>query len=182
MITDNQNKKAIMRTLKKLIYVTGIVLFFASISVQAQESSGAAIAKKVGVYVFPANNQDQAQQDKDESDCYTWAVQQSGFDPINPTHVEAQQVEKGPDGTGIRGAAGGAAAGAAIGAICGDAGKGAAVGAITGGLAGRRSRKVSQQAEQGTADQQAAQQNQAMVDNFKKAFSACLEGKGYTVK
>ncbi len=171
-----------MKTLKKLIYVTGILLFFAGQSVQSQESSGAAVAKKVGVYIFPANNQDQAQQDKDESDCYTWAVQQSGYDPINPTKVEAQQIQTGPDGTAIRGAAGGAAAGAAIGAICGDAGKGAAVGAVAGALRGRRSRIVGQHVEQGAANEQASQQNQTMVDNFKKAFSACLEGKGYTVK
>jgi hypothetical protein len=169
---------------KKWFFVAGLILLFASHAYQleAQESPGASVAKKVDVYVFPAKGQDQAQQDKDESDCYKWAVQQSGYDPINPTTVEAQQVQKGPDGTAIVGAAGGAAAGAAIGAICGDAGKGAAVGAVTGALRGRRARVVGQHMEQGAANQEAAQQNQAMEDNFKKAYSACLEGKGYTVK
>lgn len=173
-----------MKTLKILFCLSGFLLFITSHSfhLQAQDSPGASVAKKVGVYVFPANNQTQEQQDKDESDCYTWAVQQSGYDPINPTKVEAQQVQTGPDGAAIRGAAGGAAVGAAIGAIAGDAGKGAAIGAVGGALRGRRSRIVGQQMEQGAANQQAAQQNQAMVDNFKKAFSACLEGKGYTVK
>jgi hypothetical protein len=37
-------------------------------------------------------------------------------------------------------------------------------------------------AEQGAADNAASQQNANFVDGFKKAFSACLEGKGYTVK
>jgi hypothetical protein len=36
-------------------------------------------------------------------------------------------------------------------------------------------------AEQGQANQQATQANQNLVDGFKKAYSACLQGKGYTV-
>ena len=70
----------------------------------------------------------------------------------------------------------------AIGAIAGDAGKGAAIGAVAGGLAGRRAGKQAQA--------QANQQSQADVVNtqneikntFIKGFSACLEGKGYTIK
>jgi len=31
-------------------------------------------------------------------------------------------------------------------------------------------------------NQAAAQQQTAMSDSFKKAFTVCLEGKGYTVK
>jgi hypothetical protein len=36
--------------------------------------------------------------------------------------------------------------------------------------------------EQGQANQQAAQTNANLVDGFVKAYTACLEGKGYTVK
>jgi len=43
--------------------------------VSAQNQSlGAAVTAKVGMYVFPAKGQDSTQQNKDESDCYTWAV------------------------------------------------------------------------------------------------------------
>ena len=94
--------------------------------VSAQNQSlGAAVTAKGGMYVFPAKGQDSTQQNKDESDCYTWAVQQSGVDPLNPLKVEAAQVPTGPDDDAVGGAARGAAGGAAIGAICGDAGKGA---------------------------------------------------------
>jgi len=167
---------------QNIIIITSLVFFFTGMLGQGYaQSTGAAVAKKVGVYVFPANNQTQDQQNKDESDCYTWAVQQSGYDPINPTTVQAQQVDQGPDGSGVRGAAGGAAVGAAIGAIAGDAGKGAAIGAVSGAVVGHRRGRMGQAAEQGQANASAAQQNANLVDGFKKAFSACLEGKGYTV-
>ncbi len=170
-----------MNTRKILMAFSILIMSIYGIESYAQ-STGAAVAKKVGVYVFPAKSQTAEQQDKDESDCYTWAVQQSGYDPINPTTVQAQQVERGPDGSAIRGSAGGAAAGAAIGAICGDAGKGAAIGAVSGAIMGRRRGRMAQSMEQGAANADAAQQNQNLVEGFKKAFSACLEGKGYTVK
>src|SRR5690606_7678846 len=111
----------------------------------------ASFAKSLGIYVFPAKDQDQATQDKDDADCYKWAVEQSGIDPLNPPKVEAAQVDTAPDGTAIAGAARGAAAGVAIGAIAGDAGKGAAIGAVAGGLAGSRA-KVVGKAEQSGID------------------------------
>ena len=48
----------------------------------------------------------------------------------------------------------------------------------------RRNRAASQQAAQQAEAQgaQAQQATQQQMDNFKKAFSVCLEGKGYTVK
>ena len=71
---------------------------------------------------------------------------------------------------------------AAIGAIAGDAGKGAAIGAVAGGLRGRRAKVVGDEMEQQQNDAAAAAQEKEMMDNFKKAFTACMEGKGYTVK
>jgi len=169
--------------MKKLILLCGLAVIFLSIPLMnIAQTTGDAINKKVGLYVFPSKNQTAEQQEQDESDCYTWAVQQSGYDPINPTKVQAQQVQQGPDGSAVRGAAGGAAVGAAIGAVCGDAGKGAAIGAIGGAVMGHRRGRMQQASEQQQANQQAAQENQNLVDGFKKAYTACLEGKGYTVK
>jgi len=82
---------------------------------------------------------------------------------------------------GARGAAKGAAAGALIGAVAGDAGKGAAIGATTGGIAGgRRSRKQKEQQQAQVQDATAKQQS-AMA-TYQRAYTACLEGRGYTVK
>ena len=96
--------------------------------------------------------------------------------------MTAAPVDKSADGTAVVGAAKGAAAGAAIGAIAGDAGKGAAIGAVAGGLGGRRAKKAGD-AQEAQKNQQAANQHNAdMLNGFKKAFTVCLEGKGYTVK
>jgi len=151
---------------------------------EAQDTTnlGDALLSKLNIYVFPAQGQTKEQQEKDVSECYQWAVQQSGVDPLNPPKVEAQQVEGGPDGSAVVGAAGGAAVGAAIGAIAGDAGKGAAIGAVAGGVRGRRASRAGQAQQQQAANQGAADKEQELLNNFKKAFSACLEGKGYTVK
>lgn len=158
------------------------ILFFCLTTISFAQSAGEAVAKKVGVYVFPTKNQSPEQQAKDQSECYTWAVQQSGFDPINPTKVQAKQVQQGPDGTAVVGSAGGAAVGVAIGAIAGDAGKGAAIGAVSGAVMGRRRGNMERANAQKQANNQAAQANYNLEDGFKKAFSACLEAKDYTVK
>lgn len=169
--------------MKNLTTKLFMAIIFIGITVSTTgQTTGDAINKKVGLYVFPANNQTADQQAKDESDCYTWAVQQSGYDPINPTTVQAQQVDQGPDGSAVKGAAGGAAVGAAIGAISGDAGKGAAYGAAAGAVAGHHRSKVQKSQQQQQNNAQAQQTNQNLVDGFTKAYSACLEGKKYTVK
>jgi hypothetical protein len=172
----------IMINQKSIIKVSLVIFCFGLLNNLFAQSAGESVAKKVGVYVFPANEQTADQQSKDESYCYTWAVQQSGYDPINPTEVQAAQVKKGPDGSAVIGSAKGAAVGAAIGAISGDAGHGAAIGAIGGAVMGHRRGRMAKAAEQGAVNNEAAQQNANLVDGFKKAFSACLEGKGYTVK
>jgi hypothetical protein len=140
------------------------------------------ISHKLGLYVFPSKNQSQSKQKSDEFECYKWASEQSGIDPLNMPQVKAAPVQTGPDGSAVKGAAKGAAVGVAIGAISGDAGKGAAIGAVAGGAGGIRQKRVGQQHQQQQAQADAAAQEQAIKDSFTKAFSACIEGKGYTTK
>ena len=146
------------------------------------DAPAAGMAKGLGLYVFPSEDQDRQTQDADELACYAWAKEQTGIDPINPPEVTAEQVDRSADGTAVRGAARGAAAGAAIGAIAGDAGKGAAIGATAGAMRGRRAKVVGDEMEQQQNNQAAAATEKELMDSFKKAFSACMEGKGYTVK
>lgn len=159
------------------------VLIFAAVNAKAQSSSSTAqfLSSKLGLYVFPANDQTKEQQEKDEYDCYKWAVEQSGVDPLNLPQIEAEKVETGPDGGAVRGAAGGAAAGAAIGAIAGDAGKGAAIGATAGGIRGLRGSAARQHNAQNQAEADAKDKEQELMDNFIRAFTVSLEGKGYKV-
>ena len=148
---------------------------------QAQHPVGQSpAAAKLGAYVYPKNNQGAAQQQKDETECYTWAKQQTGIDPDAPAPApqQAQQAKGG----GAKGAAGGAAGGAAIGAIAGDAGEGAAIGATAGAVRGRRQqKKANKQAEQQAQQQSSAQQQEALA-KVKSAFSSCIDARGYSVK
>ena len=139
--------------------------------------------------VYPAKGQSQKQMEKDKFECYSWAKQQSGFDPMQtPAPAPAPPPPGSSAGGVVRGGAGGAALGAAVGGIAGGwsgAGKGAAIGALTGGVFGglrSQSRNYqSAQAQQQLAAQQSAQYRQKR-DAYNRANSVCLEAKGYAVK
>lgn len=166
--------------MKRIFTILLMCTIFTGISI-AQDQT-ATISSGLGLYVFPSNDQDAATQENDEIACYKWAKEQTGVDPINPPQIEAENVDTGADGTAVRSAARGAAAGAAIGAIAGDAGKGAAIGATAGGMRGIGAKRHGDAAAQQQAQAEADAQEKALMDNFKKAYSACMEGKGYTVK
>jgi len=140
------------------------------------------ISSGLKLYVYPSKNQTKQKQKEDEFECYKWAVEQSGIDPLNLPKVQAPPAETGPTGGAVVGAAKGAAVGVAIGAIAGDAGKGAAIGAVAGGVAGRRQGKQAQAQQNQQSQATASKTEQEMKDSFKKAFSVCIEGKGYTIK
>ncbi|MGB5404350.1 MAG: glycine zipper family protein [Robiginitalea sp.] len=166
-----------MRTIT-IICIGIIIGFGVTQKTHAQDN----LASGFGLYVFPSNDQSTEQQDADEMACYRWAKEQSGVDPLNPPEVVAAEVDRSADGTAVRGAARGAAAGAAIGAIAGDAGQGAAIGAVVGGIRGRRTKVVGDERQQQANNAAASSASTEMMNNFKNAFSACMEGKGYTVK
>ncbi len=180
--------------MKRQIFISIIVLMFAPI-LWAQES-GKTLASTLEVYVFPSDGQEAGQQSKDESECYGWATTNTGSDPFDlqkqsveqeqETQEQVAQAQQSTQGAGARGALRGAAAGALIGEVSGgDAGDSAAIGAAVGAVhARRRGRAASSQAQE-QATQQGESQQQAtadQVDNFKKAFSVCLEAKEYLVK
>ena len=147
---------------------------------QPGNAPAATPAAKIGLFVNPKNNQTAEQQAQDENTCYSTAQQQTGIDPTAPAGPPPEAAKK--QGGGAKGAAGGAAGGAAIGAIAGDAGTGAAIGATAGAVRGRRQqKKANEQAEQQAAQQAQAQQQQKQ-DTFRRAFSSCMDAKGYSVK
>lgn len=137
--------------------------------------------------VFPAKGQSPEQTEQDKSDCYAWATQQTGFDPMQPpqTAQAPPPQSQGPSGQRVKGAARGAVIGGVVGEVANDdAGEGAAAGAAAGVVAGGM--KTRQGRRQQTQQQQQASQQQAVTDEarsvYNRAFGACMEGKGYTVK
>jgi hypothetical protein len=162
-------------------------------------------ANKAGLFVAAAKGQSHDQQLIDESDCYNLAQQQTGVSPDTPPPqaptsadiqaAQSQAADSAPQQKGGRakGAARGAVGGAVIGGISGNAGTGAAVGAGVGTVrGGRQQRKANeatkeQAAAQGGAQVQQQYQNQKaaydqQMSTFKRAFSACMDARGYSVK
>lgn len=131
----------------------------------------------VEVFVYPSKGQSKEQQEQDEFGCYKWAKEQTGFDPNQPMQ---QAAAPPPQGGAARGAARGAAIGAIGGAIGGDAGKGAAIGAGVGAAGGAMRRRQAME-QQAATQEKAKQAYNADVGGYKRAFGACMTGRGYTV-
>ena len=173
--------------------ITALAILCVAATAQAQ---GQSLSSTMEVYVFPKEGQDSSQQSKDEAACYEWAVGNAGSDPFDlskqkeadqqQAQAEQQAAQQAGQGSGARGAVRGAAAGALIGEIANDdASEGAAWGAAAGAIRGRRMGREAQAQAQQQAAAQAEQREQAtaeQLDNFKKAFSVCLEAKDYMVK
>jgi uncharacterized protein YcfJ len=142
------------------------------------------------VYVTPAAGQSAAQLDRDRYECHDWAVRQTGFDPSVPQTVERQDVRVVPGSPPGAGTLTGAATGAILGSAVSrprDAGVGAIIGAVAGALVGNS-------ADQASADRAAALQQRIDANDdrpirqfdrraadYRRALSACLEGRSYTV-
>ena len=132
------------------------------------------------LYVYPANGQSPQQEQQDEYQCYLFGKNQTGFDPTTaqPPSGQPQQQQKGGF---LHGAFAGALLGVAVGAIAGNAGEGAEIGAASGGLFG------GMRAQQGRNEQQQQMQQaqsayQTNLNNYNRAYTACLQGRGYTVQ
>ena len=143
------------------------------------------------VYFYPTEGQSAAQQDRDRYDCHVWAVKQTGFDPTQlsvPREVRATVVPARAPGETVGAAA---IAGAVIGAAVagpGDAGKGAVVGAMAGTVAGSAV-AAGDQARADAANAEASRHNARVVGRYqqqaagyRRAISACLKGRGYSVR
>jgi hypothetical protein len=145
----------------------------------------AGIALAQDPIIFPAQGQGQEQMEKDRFSCYQWARSETGFDPMQTPTTSAPPP---PQQAGRGGALKGAAVGAGVGALVkrsDSRSKGAGTGALVGGVLGgarqagqaRQDEKARQEWEQQQANEYAQKRN-----TYNRAFSACMESKGYTVK
>jgi len=143
------------------------------------------------VVAYPAQGQSEQQLDRDRYECHVWAVKQTGFDPSVPgvpPHQQVRVVQGPPPGAAV---AGGAVTGAVIGAAVSrpwQAGEGALIGAVAGATIGAiaessradATRQVEQNDQAWQAAQVAGQEQKASA--YRRAISACLTGRGYTVR
>ncbi len=140
---------------------------------------GAPLAVAQELYVYPNQGQAKDQQEKDELDCYRYGRDQTGFDPMAVPTATAPPPEQ--KGSLLGGAARGALLGAAVGAVGGDAKKGAGYGAAAGGVMGGM-RKNSSRKKQDQWEKEQSQNYANNRNNYNRAYAACLEGRGYTVR
>jgi hypothetical protein len=150
-----------------------------------------AIAKQGDLYIYPANQQSADQLERDRFECYVWGSGEAGFDPSaddsNPSaRVVRVAVDKNPNQNA-------AIVGTIVGSIAGAAiddrhGAGIAIGASVGTLIGAGIEQQGQRKVEAQAQQTANEVAEARVDsdqrmaNYRRAFSACLEGRGYVVR
>ena len=175
--------------MRRLVIGAAVVLTAVGVSsdAQTQTSQTKTLANAIDVYVFPTKGQSQSKQNKDEAECYGWAVENTGVDPFEAAkqaqraQASQQQAAQATEGSGLRGAAKGAAGGALIGAIAGNAGMGAAIGAAAGAIFGRGQAEY----QAGRYQEQTAKVQQISADQmarFRKAISTCNERKKNKVK
>jgi hypothetical protein len=140
------------------------------------------------VYAYPLHGQTPEQQDRDHYECSTWATQQTGFDPSAPgvpPHDRVQVVSAGPPpGTNT---AIGAVAGAIIGAAIAprwQAAPAALAGAVVGSAIGSTADAANAQSTRTVvvADRRAAAAQEQQAMSYRRAISACLDARGYSVK
>lgn len=159
-------------------------------TVQAQPVTNPPIPS-THLYFYPKHGQSKEQQDRDRYECYLWAVKQSGFDPGQAQLAPHQRIEVTPVAPPGANTAAGAVGGAVVGSLLApprQAGQGLVFGAITGAMLGAASEAAQQQQAQQLQQQYNAQEARryAAIDqqarNYKRAMTACLEGRGYTVE
>jgi len=145
--------------------------------------------------IYPANGQSQDQMEKDKLECYSWAKEQTGFDPMQaPTHrLPPSRRSKAPPGV-LFGAALGAPSWGPVSVPLPEAARARAralpsaafpEGSLGGGvLGGARSHNQQQQDQRARAqwEKEQAQQYASKRNGYNRAYSACMEGRGYTVK
>jgi hypothetical protein len=151
-------------------------------------SPGAPITQ---IYFYPKAGQTNEQQSRDHYECYNWAMKQTGFDPSQSSIPSEQRVRVVPMPPPGHDTAVLAITGAVLGALIAGprhAGVGALIGAGSGAIAGAVSDTTRQQQAQqleeaySNRDRAIDAQYEERAFNFRRAMSACLEGRGYTVQ
>jgi len=172
----------------------------------SQQPSESSPSRAIGLFAYGKKDQAPDQQLKDETGCFASAKEKTGLDPQAPPPAGKTAEQKAAEqkaaaegapkarGGRARGAARGAAGGAAIGAIADDeAGKGAGAGAVAGSMRGGAKQRKANAANKEKAAQQTAQAQQqeesqanaayqSKMDTFKRAYTACMEARDYSVK
>jgi len=165
----------------------GFVLLLGGCADQPLQRERVAPLPSVEINFQPAKGQSLAQQDRDRYACYVWARDKTGFDPSLPALAPSHRVHVESTSRPGQKTAAGAFIGAVLGAASSEPGEGregAIQGAIAGAFIGASADAADEQERQRQEERQAridARLTQ-QVNEYRRAMTACLEGRGYTVK
>jgi len=152
---------------------------------------GSAIALKKPM-IFPKNGQSRELRIQDESYCKSWAEEETDVDPsyiraklesVNEQLMSSSASEQPRMGRRLlRGAALGAAMGGIDSGIDNNVGKRAVQAAVLSGSRARQEKKQAYQEKQYQSQANKQQQLLSQYDDYIRAFSVCMDAKGYSVK
>ena len=134
------------------------------------------------VFIYPQKGQSAEQQDQDKYECYNLAKTNSGFDPMAAPTTSSPPPRPEEN---IHGVLKGAPIGAVGGKILGDSKKTTRTAAAAGGLLGGVRQHQHNSREQQRVDDWERREASSYANNrnnYNRAYAACLEGRGYTVK
>lgn len=140
------------------------------------------------VVAYPLQGQSERQIRQDRYECYLWAVEQSGYDPGAEENSAGQGVRVVPEPPAGSATVAGTVTGATVGALISDprhAGRGAAVGAIVGALAGASvdaQHKAQVEEDQARYEASVVEAQNKRIQSYRRALSACLDARGYSVR
>ena len=142
--------------------------------------------------IFPKEGQGREQKAEDKGYCVSWAKEETNVDPsylrakIEMTDEmivrDAQGSQQKPMGRIFKGAARGAALGGIRQGIDSDVGAGAAGGAAIGIFRSRDAKRKEAKEQKQASQYYRKEQYETQYNKFLRAYSACMDAKGYSVK
>lgn len=180
------------------VIVSVLCLFLASCATPYRQITTYAPVEELPsteVYFYPDQNQSPQQQDRDRYECSRWAIQASHYDPAQAQLAPHQKIRVVPENSPGSSVAAGAIVGGIIGSTIGSNGRGRyrssnngtglVFGALTGALIGAASEQASANQAQRIEDTENAKRYAVIEEqarNYRRAITACLEGRNYTVR
>jgi len=143
------------------------------------------------IYFYPNKGQSAEKQSRDHYECYHWAMDQTGFDPSASSIPPEQRVRVVPMPPPGQDTIAMSIAGAVLGALIagprhapGGALIGAAGGAMAGAISDMSRQEAAKQMEEAYNNRNQGRdlRRERKALDFRRAMTACLEGRGYTVK
>lgn len=187
-----------LRRVLYLLVISGVISSIAvlqgcaprGVVVQSQPAETPPPLPSTTIYFYPTKGQSKEQQERDRYECYRWAVKQTGFDPGQAQLAPHQRVEVRPAAPPGSDTAAGAVTGAVVGSMLSrhDDGFGMVFGALYGAMVGAASDQARQeeaaqvQQQYDARDAQRYARLEKQSRDYQRAMTACLEGRGYTVR